>query len=505
MLFGYEFKKVCRRVSPLLLLICVVGVATVTLLISGLVLNHAPTPPVDVSAEYSALASKIADWDNNRQVAIKNAFDDFYTAYKRLNADTPIVTDAVLVNEYKTAGEKFKHFYSDYYHQFIYTDENNKVADYLLLKANTVTELNATLLRLHKFFVPELSTAKAIRDGLEVNAEVEATMFTTLDNLQIQILADNDLVALQDFFTAYPAGVPEQDYTVAYAYALNRYWVSVDQNTPHDQALNTYDGFETYHDQNTSTQTALTAEYRLNHPNKDFAQPFTFGKIYNNRTKVSLLDFVFTNLEMAAIPLLLLVIIIATAAFFTDTYQNTIVTTVAATRNRALVIITKAVVVLLLAVIGLLLFTAIYLIGGWLFFQGTITADILFLFNGTTPTVMSAINYFVLYLLSLLFKMLPFIALTGILSFAKTKPFVIVGSAFAIVVAVILGNSLLGYFAFYRFFPWQALDFMRYFGATLFISPTPVGSNLWYTLPVMSLITIYLYWQLVHNFRRRDF
>ena len=506
MLFAYEFKKVWQRVSPILLTICIIGVAVVTMLISVIAFNHAPTTPADVSAEYANLADLIDNWDTELHVEIKDAFDDFYDAYKKLNADTITASDAVIINDYQTASEAFQRFYSDYYHLYIAPENtDNRTTDYLLIKGDDLTNLDEVLELLDEYFISELTTIKEIINNLP-NAEWEgASIENVLDNLQVLILDDDDLAALQDFFNDHPAAVADYDYTDAYDYAVNQYWLSIVRNTPHDGNLNTYNGFDQYTDQNTSTQAIITAEYRLNHPDRNFAQPFSFGKIYNNGQKVSLMNFVFTNLEMAAIPLLLLVIIVAAATFFTDTYQNTIITTVAATKNRSLVILTKTCVVLALSVGALLVFTALYILGGLTFFQATISADILFLFNGSNPVVMSAVGYFVLYLLSWLFKLLPLIALAGIFSFAKAKPWVIVGSTFAVVVAIVLGNALLGNLAFYRFMPWQALDIMRYCGANLFISPTPAGSNLWFTLPVMLLITGYLYWQLIHNFRRRDF
>lgn len=500
MLFGYEFKKIWRRVSPILLIVCLVGIAAVTMLTSLIAFNHVPATPTDVDVEYAALADKINHWDLNRQLQASKAFDNFYAAYKHLNTDTATASDAVIISDYQSARNAFENFYSDYYHQL------TSASDYLLVKGDDITALDDVLIKLDAFFVPELENATAIRKGLKINATWEAANIeTVLSNLQIQIMTDENLTTLQQFFTNHPANIPDQNYHDAYDYAVNYYWLSIDHHTPHDENLNQYQGFTDYQNQDASTQAIITAEYRLNHPDQNFAQPFAFGKIYNNGVTISLLDFVFTNLEMAAIPLLLLVIIVATAAFFTDTYQNTIITAVAATKNRTLVIVNKALVVLTLSVVGLLLFTALYLISGWLFFQGTLTNDILFLFNGRSPIVMSAINYLVLYLVGLVFKILPFIALAGIFSLAKTKPIIIVGSTLAVIAILVLVNALLGGFAFYRFMPWQALDPLRYCGATLFISPTPAGSNLWYTFPVMWLLVIYLYWQLVHNFRHRDF
>ena len=508
MLFAYEFKKVWQRVSPILLTICIIGVAIVTMLVSIIAFNYVPTVSANVSSNYADLADLIEHWDADRQVEIKDAFDDFYAAYKKLNADTITESKAIIIDDYKTAREAFEHFYSDYYLKLLNPENTaDKTTDYLLIKDNELTNLKDVLELLDGYFIPELTTSEEIINNLP-NAEWNGASITNvLDNLQVLTLGDEDLIALQKFFADYPANVADYDYTDAYSYAVNKYCLSIDRNTPHDEPLNAYNGFAfaDYIDQNTSSQAIITAEYRLNHSDKNFAQPFAFGKIYNNGQKVSLMDFVFTNLEMAAIPLLLLVIIIAAATFFTDTYQNTIITTVAATKNRTLIIVTKALVALTLSVSALLLFTVMYVLGGLALFQATLSADILFLFNGTTPVVMSAINYFVLYLLSWLFKLLPLIALAGIMSFAKAKPAVIVGSTFAVIAAIVLANALLGNFAFYRFMPWQALDLMRYCGATLFISPTPAGSNLWFTMPVMLVITGYLYWQLIHNFRRRDF
>ena len=118
---------------------------------------------------------------------------------------------------------------------------------------------------------------------------------------------------------------------------------------------------------------------------------------------------------------------------------------------------------------------------------------------------MSAINYFALYFLNLIFKLLPLIAICGLFSFIKNQPFVIVGFTTLICIIVVLLNFFLGSFPFYQYVPLMGLDPIRYFGAQLFLTPMPPVYNLWYTFPVVFGFTVILYWGLIQSFRYHDF
>ena len=90
MLFGYEFKKIWRRVSPLLVVI-VLGLTTIaTLVLTLIFFNQAPEiKPDNSKAEYAAMQTKIQNWNTTlNRSDFSKAFDDFYQDYKVMNAST---------------------------------------------------------------------------------------------------------------------------------------------------------------------------------------------------------------------------------------------------------------------------------------------------------------------------------------------------------------------------------------------------------------------------------
>lgn len=497
MLFIYEMKKIFKRLTPLFFVILLVAISATTIIITAIGFNQPTTVP-DHAADYTALQNKIANWNEPRQEGMSVAWDNFYDHYQTLNS-LVYGDNSSLEAEYKTTKNAFRSFYTKY-RELVHQGTADEISDYLLVHQDYIDDLDGIMISLYSFFTEENKSANNIRSGLEINAQLGDTPLPEiLKKIHVQKLDDPDLDELKDFLQNHiysPA---------AYDYAHNKYLLSVAQTATFDGRLASYKGFADYKDNATCQNNMQLALYRLDNPDTDYSQPFAFGKIYNNGEQVSLMDFVFTNLEMAWIPILIMVIIWAACAFFTDVYQGTILTTLSAAKKRAKVIIAKTLAVFVLTVMTVLLFSVIYLVTGIMFFNAQVAPDVLFLFNKTTIATMSQINYFVIYLLGLLFKMLPFIAICGLFSFSKADPRVIVGCSLAVAVVVVLCNALLGGFWFYQFVPLLALDPIRYLGAQLFISPSPTSYNLWFTLPVMLVITIYLYWQLAHSFKKKDF
>ncbi len=505
MLFNYELKKIWRRVSPLLVLVVLLVTTIATVAFTALLFNHTPAETPDVSQDYTALQTKINDWRVTDRASFSKAFENFYQDYKTMNAST--FNGIGLVNNYHKTQQSFRAFHADYYQRYIDCERNN-ITDYLLVQKKYLKNFGKIMDRLADFFDADYNNGAAIVNGLQStnSAWDDASLQNILDNLfYVQTISVNDLDELKAFFTKHPAEQVGYDYNDAYDYALNRFWLAVATTSTYSGDLSQYEGFDDYQGVAASTQACKLANYRLEHAADDFGTPFAFGNIFNNTRQVSLFDFVFTNLEMAMIPVALLVMIWAACAFFTDNYQSTLITPIAAGKKRSTIILTKMAVVMLLTVVSLLLLTAVYLTCGLIFFRAYLSPDILFLFNGTTPMVMSAINYFMLYILNLVFKFLPLIALCGLFSFTKTKPFVIIGFTTLICVVVVALNFFLGGLWFYQFVPLLGLDPIRYFGAELLLAPMPSTYNILFTFPVMLVITVILYWVLIRKFRSHDF
>ena len=512
MLFGYELKKIMKRVLPLLVIFILLAVATTTMVITACAFNHAPVDSFDPAQAYQELADQITGWDIERQDNLATSFNDFYDNYKKLNRSATYGDDD-LVKNYNAAYQAFQTFYTKYYMPFIHPTGQDQIANYLLVRGNYISKLDTIITRLGKYFDTERSdddSKQIIQNLYQINTAWKgADIQEIFQNILVQNITEDDLTNLQNFIKQYPANQPDYDYTNAYDSLHNQYYLALHQCLKQQENysgnLADYNHYQDYQGVAITQRAIQTANYRLKYDAQDYAEPFAFGKIFNHTTNVSLFDFVFTNLEMAAIPLLLIVIIWGTCAFFTDTYQNTIITSLTASKRRTPVLLTKICVTLTLGILALLCFVGIYIAGGLIFFHAAIGPEILFLANGITPTLISPINYFVLYVLNLVWKMFPFIAICGLFSFSKTKPMVIVGTTLLIFIAIILCNALLGSFSFYQFIPLQALDPIRYSGAQLFISPTPPVYNFWYTFPILLMINVGLYWQLIYNFRHRDF
>ena len=508
MLFNYELKKIWRRVSPILVAIVLGATALATLILTAIFFNKTPAEKTNVTDDYAALETKIQNWETSIDHAeFVNAFNAFYRDYRALNASTLYENSDEVINKYNAAKTSFNQFYIGYYQTYIQRDHQD-INAYLLIRSEYMDIFEDILQHLDKFFDYNNPSVTTINDGLRATNPQwqDASLEDVLDNLfTVQEISADDLTVLKQFFVDYPANQQGYDYTDAYDYILNRYWLAVANGTEVQGNLSDYKGFEDYRNMEASTRACDLAAYRLANPNEDFADPYTFGNIFNNSRQVSLFDFIFTNMEMAMLPLTFLVMIWAACAFFTDHYQNTLITPIAAGKKRSTIILTKTAVVLMLMAATIVVMAGIYAISGLLFFHAYVSPDILFLFNGTKVTTMSSINYFALYFLNLVFKLLPLIALCGLFSFVKNKPFVIVGFTTLICVIVVLLNALLGQFSFYQYVPLMGLDPLRYFGAQMLFAPMPENYNLLYTVPTMVGITVVLYWALIHIFRRHDF
>lgn len=507
MLFLYELKKIWRRVSPLAILIVLLVTSILTITLTSFFFNKAPAAAADVSAKYTNLASQINNWDTtlNRE-SFAEAFNEFYDDYKKMNAST--FNGVGLVDNYKTAQTTFNDFFIEYYQKYI-NGEESKIANYLLVQKKHVSLLDEILTKLDAFFQADFVTPEGIVKGLENtnNAWEDADLETILNDLfYVQTIEDDDLASLKEFFAAYPAGQEGIDYHDAYEYAVNKYWIAIESASEYSGHLSTYEGFTDYQNTTVSQQACKLAGYRLQHADKDFATPYTFGKIYNQQgEQVSLFDFVFTNMEMAMILVAILVIIWASSTFFTDQYQNTLITPITAGRKRSKIIIAKMLVVILLAVTAILILTGIYIAVGLICFDAYVSPDILFLLNGTSTSAMSSANYYVLYFFSLVFKMLPLIAICGLVSFSKAKPFLIMCISILVYGLVVTSNLFLSNYAFYEYIPLLGLNPINYCGAEPLLSTMPNTYNIWYTFPAMMGITALLYIWLIQKFRRHDF
>jgi hypothetical protein len=490
MLLLYELKKILKRITVWGFLGFILAVAAVSLLVTHLLFNNKPAR-VDHSADYAELKQQIENWDINKtnRADLKTALDEFHNAYKVMNAKA--ATGVNYGAELSAAKSKFTIFAT----RFAAIQP-----EYWFIRPNELESLKNGMTTLRGFYIEERISLAA------VNTEWETIRLSNvIDNMFVQELPPAQLDELNGIIAELDAN---DDNSVSYincAYQVlyNNYALLLDKN---------FDGnifhFTNFTDYNPDTATAAVTlnNYLLEkglHDNS--AHAFAFGDIFNTNNSISLFDFIFTNLEIAAIPLAIIAIIITASAFWTDIHTNVIIETVASRRKRAAIVLTK-IFASLIAILGVLLsLILIYTLSGTLLFDATVTPNIVALFNNRTPMVFTPANYFAFYILSLIFKLFVFMLGAGLFSLSKSAPIFVVGFSLLAALLMILTNALFGPVIFYQYVPLLALEPIKYFGAKLFMSPMPTQFNILYTLPLLGALVIIGFFQLVWNFAKKDF
>jgi ABC-type transport system involved in multi-copper enzyme maturation permease subunit len=467
-----------KRIPIIGIGIFIAVVAAVTVSVSGAAFETKYSP-VDNTVKYNTLKTTILNWGTEAaQENIVDSFNEFRQKYRELNDSTYDSTETV--NKYNAAKTDFNAFKTQY---------NNMGQIYWLIHKDHFVELDAMLGVLTTFFANTYSTADEVIDGLKINLQWSGgSILDILGNMYLQKLTNKQLAELNTI-TALP---PSNE---AYEVLYNTYAAYIDETF--EGFLADYIGFENYNRFDADGKAALNRYIIDNNLQGKYSNAFSFGDVTNTAIGVSLFDYVFNNMEMATVPLILIVIILTACVFFTDIEQNTIIMTLSTRRRRTGVVLSKLLAVFVTTVAVTVCLSLIYIACGLVFYNAAVAEPIVCLFNGASPTVITQVNYFVIYILSLLFKLSVFIAGAGLFSLSKADPKIIVGATLLVAIAIILSNALLGGIV--------GIDIIKYFGATLFMSPTPKVSWMIYTLPVVAAAVAVAFWQLLHNFRKKDF
>lgn len=494
MLLLFELKKIIKRLSFWGIVGIVVAAALISMSVTLIFFRKEPAK-ADCRNAYANLSAQLQSnsWQTNSagQKGLKDDFEnklgEFHTAYRELNTVTS--TGVSADTEFADAYLKFLTF-ADAFEAVI--------PQYWLFHTGTYKAAEIEVDTLYGFFVEHnLPLLNAYWE--------ELTLFNVLKNMLPRELTDGQLAELNELIARLNNGSDGSTAYINAAYKIlhNNYALSLDANF--NRNLAEYTDFEHYNKDTAKAEITLN-EYLIEKNLYDTtAHAFVFGDIYNGSNTVSLFDFIFTNLEIIGIPLAIIAIIFMSCAFFTDIYTQTIIESVSSRRRRISVIISKILAVWLAMIFVIVALTAIYTVVGILGFGAAANADIAALFNNKTPFVMKQVNYFVLYLLSILFKLSVFMLAAGLFSLSRARPTVIVGLSLAVTTAIILCNALLGASIFYQFVPLLAIEPIKYAGAELFMSPMPTAFNILYTLPVMAVFAAVGFFQLVYNFSKKDF
>jgi hypothetical protein len=486
-----ELKKIFKRITLLGILGFIIVTALLTMTLTYIFFNKLP-PEQNNTAAYHNLVTKINTWTdaeaNQRETALL-ALNDFHQKYKILNASTYQGDMQTAFLNAKTA--------------FSYIDFSMLNTDYWLVRENDIVTLMEEKNKMTDFYNKTTIT----REDFAAMSQMWETQHLTaiLDNISVQKLTPNELADLKNIADTYNKDTAPAYINCVYNVINNTYKIYIANNF--NGSLHKYIGFEDYDKPTAERAIALNKSLLDNNQYSNNSKAFTFGNIYNSGgDKISVWDYVFTNLEMAGIPLIIITIVFMTAGFFTDIYTNTIVGVVSGRRSRISIVLHKLIAVVIATSAVLLVMTVIYILAAVLLFDAAFAAaPIVFLANGAVPVTMSGANYFVLYFFSLLFKLLFFMLTAGLFSLSRSNPKIIVGLSCGFIAAMLLSNALLGGLWFYQFIPLLALHPINYFGAVLFASPMPSTYNILYTIPVLTAYLIIGYWQLIHNFSKRDF
>ena len=237
----------------------------------------------------------------------------------------------------------------------------------------------------------------------------------------------------------------------------------------------------------------------------DYSSPFSFMGASFIMSGSSPGDFIFSNLEIAALVLILFTVALTIFCIFDDIKKQTVINTLVSRHSRRKIIISKLIACWLAITLVVLVLTLLYLLVALFAVGGVGNPSILLVFNGTSITTMSAFGMLVLYVLFLLLKLFFVCSVTAMLClvFKKFMPLAIV--AVLVPAIIVVMNAFLYPFMFYRFFPFLGLEAINFFGTTSFISGVPPIFNIWLVLPVILLIHLGIILLTIRLFSRKDF
>jgi hypothetical protein len=201
----------------------------------------------------------------------------------------------------------------------------------------------------------------------------------------------------------------------------------------------------------------------------DYASALNFWGVMSATTGTTIIDYIFTNMEIVSVLLILLGLLLAWYSIFVDIKNNTIIGNVASMHGRGKTIISKLIAISIIILTVMAMFVGLFYIAGSIFASTNATLPVLTMFNGNVYVV-SPLLMFVMYLVSLFLKVLFFAFIMSIFCVGLVKAKQVLLCGLGLTASVIVLNALLGRFAFWAYSPLAAVDFIRYVGVNLMLS-----------------------------------
>ncbi|MCL2756080.1 MAG: hypothetical protein FWE45_03480 [Firmicutes bacterium] len=513
MLIWYEIKKIFSiRHSIIFAVLLLVTFATTSIVV-GL---QEPTPREITQSKANIAQQRFENLENGLvvfnsitleswQTNLVNSYTNFINSWTTFS-ELPIGSQ--LETEFPARRGTFNTFYDLYSANLLNTLP-------FFIENSSFIEMRDSVERMYELFNPgDHATDQIGGVRSEINQLVFNTnIIQTLENMTPQILTPGQQSELETLSNTISSTTLSQSisYDVLYAYYNNKYFylrqqvnVAVASNTIQD--VRGYYGFE-YFGTTRLDAKLLVARYLIDNERTslDYSIPFSFMGFISPSNGVTIFDFIFSNLELAIIPLVLLIVYMSILVFNKDVNNGTSLFTIATRKSRFNIISSKILTLLILSLTGLLLLTTLYAVTGAIFIGSNSVPPILTTFNGTGIVIMQPLSIFLIYFLSLIFKLFSFAVIISIFSMMikKIKPLIILSSL--IIVAVVLLNLFLSPFNFFRFIPTLALDFSIFWGIDSLWVTLPMNFNFWFVFPVMFGIIGLILFFIISKFNKKDF
>ena len=243
------------------------------------------------------------------------------------------------------------------------------------------------------------------------------------------------------------------------------------------------------------------------HALDDFARPYSFNNVAHKSMGTSPYDFIFNAFEILAIPLILFGVLAAAFCIFDDIKKNTVITPLIAPQSRTRVILAKlSAIAIIIALIMILYFILFYSVA--IVVAGTVAPPTIITVFGGTVIKISPLILLLIYILSLFFKVLFFAAVAAFISINANSIRSLVTKVILLATLIIMLNvtfTVLLPVGFYQFCPFLALDFAGYFGIGLMLSKFTSSVGVWFALPFMLIILLFVVAGTVKRFNKKDF
>jgi len=421
----------------------------------------------------------------------------------------------------------FMHFYDQYYTRFI------DGYSLFFIKSDDFASMNTAIRNLHALLTP---TTQPDAQWAIVRSNLNSIVSDTDVILILQSMIPKNLTPAQhgilqiryfeiQFNSTYMTLSTNAPLVYSY-FTTKNFYIRQAMNSAiaanfnkNISELRQFHGFELHNTDILNSQ-LLIARYLIDNESTtlDYSAPFVFNgliKPFDNGNGASItpsptgrtiLDHMFTHLQLATVPLILFACYITFLVFFKDLNKSTSMITVATRRSRLSIIMSKFIATFAVVTLAFFLILGINAMFGAFgaCYHFSTAPPILTTFGGEV-TVMRPYSLFEIYTLSIVFTLFFFVAITALLCTIIKNPKRLIVFGLMLVTIILLSNFFLSGFLAYRFIPFLALDFSIFWGINSLYSSLPVMHNFWMVFIPIILIFLFIITYVVMKFNKRDF